>query len=496
MSIPFVPCYESDQCGSVHNCANDSMTIGNTECDTKTSEHCSSKDGFKENSCFGSNANYCSGITRFWEDLPQELSFSNLYNNPARTSTTLNYFGCTATEQNNGEQKCMEFETDSDEAANCQEACWESGGSLEIREKCQALKKDECSAMSYFCEIKNDGKCGAKSKDPYREFIDTHGQDNTNIYTTRIVPHESMCEFLTPLTCKYVPGIPKEWTLTCSKSAWNSKQITSYAPRARICCLDKHDGSQPICISNPRCQFVDSPSKCVFKNGKFMCSYNYNTKEAGYCTWCRRQADENQEFAPISNTFVKKVDEWDTLGYPNRCPTFNECEVKDSEKLFNKCMWDRSNNTLGVNPTLVDNDPSLLRTHGYCSPNCENKDANDECFEAKKIEKICDNELSTISSSKNRERVDNPGFAVQNACTERSLWHHACTNYGRYNYACTWCPSLQDKEGFCDATLVEHVDQGLSMSTIISIAGGVVSAIVIIIVIVLFALSHKLKKKH
>jgi hypothetical protein len=459
-----VPCYDSTNCGEIFNCApttsiyscskpNPSIDIVQPKCPNNEAHL----------NCFGSDPNYCSGIL---QECNPNLGY---YCKPNVSNPAQNYFsenlGCDV----NTDPSCLEFENYSE----CQDTCWDTGGSEEVKNACEAQFTDEtsCNSMKYFCKWNNVNKlCKEVDSDPWTLFLNNAPQ---NLGIPKTVFNETV----------------NGYTLNCSQSSWSSTDITSYADTIRTCCISK-PGTTKRCITTPRCQFVESTCDCGFKDINFSKNPSYNTNSSindpnnvknpwfncgdtqqtltvngnsylkkGYCTWCKGSQLKNFDYREwmINKQYlsqgedIRSSDAWGTENScTNRCSSYNKCENNKSEILWNECIWRNSKGAIGVDPNSEN--PDL--TNGFCySDNCLDiavtlADKN-KCMLLSNLKNICENELANTVSTKNQLYPVTPNSDIPTKlCTEGTTWQHSCgqTNgisHGE-NYTCGWCPNLQN----------------------------------------------------
>lgn len=474
--LPQIPCYDSTECKEIFNCGG---ITGDLKCDepTPSSGKVNCPSGTEEGYCFGNNSDFCSGVLQFCPG-PMESGESFKCENVSNPTRTIfqDLMGCDALNDPN----CLEFTNAMDQFSGCQDECWDLGGKEEIDNKCAILfENDEvgCNSMQYFCKWDNsENKCVSSTStlDPWDRFkkdfniLPAQESSFTN-YTVEIKP-SGQCQTIGPL-CREVEGLGETWNLKCSRSSWDSTKMTSFSEKDHICCLNR-PGEDKKCIATPRCQFVENTCDCGSKDvdgksPKFMCADNLNNVKNGYCTWCKGQQKENFDFNFEEDS--KKIIEWGTSdNCTNRCSNFNECEVDDSEVEWNKCVWEVSENTMGVDPELVVDDPSLLKK-GFCfDPNSP---------EQENVRKTCENLLFEKYATRNQNNVRNPAnrtitpFGIQKA-----NWIHTCNQQSSSesvarNYVCTWCPSLQlvDQQQLAEQALIimENMGIGFGISVVI-----------------------------
>jgi hypothetical protein len=411
--IEFKPCYDSSECNGIYNCGGAS---GAFSCPTASSGKKNCPTGLNEGICWGNDPNYCSGIFKTCD--------FNKYNCSNETNPAYNsigqLLGCNADGEN-----CLEFKRSND--YGCSEDCWELGGRREVHNKCKNFDKPTCDAFDYFCSW-NGRSCEAVNLSPNKNFKIKYGFDPPKLYSINIQSSDQ-CED-TDYLCKTVSVPNREtWTLNCSQSSSNSKKVTSYDTSDHICCLNK--GNQKICINTPKCQFVSTTCECGLKNiGEskpvYLCAANYNSGASGYCTWCKGHHVEssNKEWMNEDGTCN------------NRCTNYNECEVIDSEIQWNRCIWTESNGLVGVDPNIAIN-RELIQKNGLCT---NTRLTNDE---KQNIINSCEIQLMDKIVSQNKNDVHDPFIGPVSKGTKVGYWNHICNNNRSYNYACTWCKSLQ-----------------------------------------------------
>jgi hypothetical protein len=425
-----VPCYDSTNCKEIYNCAPTTSiyTCPKTNPPLSPTEPKCPNNQARLN-CFGSDPQYCSGI--YQQCNPND----GFYCLPNVSNPALNYFsenlGCDV----KNDPGCLEFESDS----VCQNDCWDLGGSKEINEICESQFKDanSCNAMKYFCKWNNiNGSCTSVKDDPWTLFIKNAPQSNGK---PKAVFSENV----------------NGYTLNCAKSSWSSTDITSYADTVRTCCI-QIPGSSKKCVTTPRCQFVETPCECGFKdidplkNPSYSANSSINNPDSvkqpwficgdtsqsvivgqnnflkkGYCTWCKgtqlrdfdyRQWAINERLLGRGEN-IRSSDAWGTPdNCNNRCSNYNKCENDESEILWNDCIWRHSEGTVGVDP---NSNGDLSK--GFCySDNClENATTQaeiDKCNKLDNLKNVCENELGPIVSTKNQLYPVTPGGTVSNRC--------------------------------------------------------------------------------
>jgi hypothetical protein len=484
----------------------------------------------------GSDPEYCSGILKECDTDTYDCN-TNI-TNPGEADCANCFLGCPINDSTGlRDPDCMEFQRYNDKISPCGDICWSNGASIEIDNKCKSMFSDEnsCNAMRFFCQWdSDDNECrkiafdNLEDPDPKSFYKETFGknlpQSPVIINVKNECPgglHDTDCIQL---------DIPEDfkWTLKCAQSSWSSTERTSYAEHALTCCLercDKHGICDKDCLATPRCQYVEESCDCGFKDvssGKidderFMCSMIQNNnleKGFGYCTWCQGQVTDSN-WSPLIGVSAHQNDpskltsekiEWYENGEngekecSNRCSNFNQCEVFDSEYLWNICAWDLSQcsklseescnimthfcdwsvddnicvknpNTdthlLGVDPDSVTNQEDLRvkRPDSIGKPFCLKNSCVEDCKGAGPCIQLCSlkedvmRECQTIlPGSYTKDLVSNPGSAdISVTCEKAFGWTNMCldTNRGSeeisspdpisYNFLCDWCPSVQCK---------------------------------------------------
>jgi hypothetical protein len=158
----------------------------------------------------------------------------------------------------------------------------------------------------------------------------------------------------------------------------------------------------------------------------------------GFCTWCQGQSNTPEElgFIPVAREYRFQT-EW-KFG-KNRCGDYNKCEVEDSEKLYNQCVWEESAGKLGIDPKTLSSmseseTKTLFLTKGFCY------DGDDPVHS--KIVSTCDKKLlGPTVSAENTYVPDKTAYWPKG--TSMGNWVHECNNGLSNNYYCTWCPSLR-----------------------------------------------------
>lgn len=460
-----VPCYNSDFCKEAYNC---SPTDSNYYCSIdnprppltdpldSSQNLCNYADStIKPSRCMGANKDYCSGIV-------SECTVSDKYFCKAgATNPAVNFYdekiGCDVLK----DPRCLEFEN----FPQCQTDCWGLGGNKEVDEVCksQFTTQSSCDSMKYFCKW-NGATCRAVSEDPIKLF---QAKGTQPVFSENV----------------------GDYNLKCAQSSWSSDSVTTYADGVKTCCVTGPDITGKKCVTTPRCQFVTNTCDCGFKDIKYERNPSYNEKvggvggggggakkplfmcsdiqqmtningftsvQNGYCTWCKGSQLTNydpKKWATDNLVFpkggvIRENIEWGTrTDCTNRCSNYNKCEIKDSEKLWNSCMWKHSSGTIGVNPNGGDLSKGSCIS-STCTQDAVNQEDINKCNEIKRISRICETELAAVVSTKNSGSAVDPNTFVpyQNSCTEGTIWNHSCSvgNNGSVvqNYACGWCPSM------------------------------------------------------
>ncbi len=497
-----VPCYDSTSCDEMYNCSPSSSSFKCPGTNTEESLGCSGNQIRQR--CYGSDPNYCSGIIKQCD--PND----GYYCKPNVSNPAQNYFsenlGCNV----KTDPGCLEFENDE----NCQTDCWNLGGYQEVNEVCNSQFKDQdsCDAMKYFCKWDNiNNSCKSIEDDPWTKFINgPKGLDNS--------PKKIFTE-----------NLNSGYKLDCSQSSWSSDQVNSYADTIRTCCISK-PGTDKKCVTTPRCQFVSNTCECGFKDidPKGNPSYNANTSNTtpiikkplficenteqslitndnsytkkGYCTWCKGSQLKNFDYREwlINNKMLNQGENirssiaWGTKdNCKNRCSNYNKCENDTSEKLWNDCIQKHSNGTVGITDNGND---STDFTKGFCYvQNCleHAKTPNEinKCNEYEQLKNICENELATTVSTKNELMPVsvNDLTIVANRCTEGTNWTHSCSNGYAQNYACGWCPNLQNDWSENPCTSSQELPK-LSNPEIIGVVTGIIVGSILLIFLIYFLL--------
>lgn len=452
--LPIIPCYNNNNCGTVCN------------------------DGLLPPNCIrGNDANFCQGIMHDCDK--DKFDCNTNTNNPGEADCLDCTLGCNIN-SDNVQEKCLEFERKDSVFTGCDDICWDIGGHTEINNKCNEMFKDEnsCNAMRYFCKWdSNKNICGTFENDtsPRDNYINTIGISPPK--NPVILPIKETCSStINPSCIKATVPEDEEWNLKCSQSSWSSTTRTSYAKNSYICCLEKCNTKTGICkkdcITTPRCQFVDEACDCCFKNvgnknDQFACAMvqNNNLKKGyGYCTWCNGQCTNTRSTIKwVEDKRINKIhahengDEWVKNGEcVNRCSNLNLCEAENSEILWNKCIWEESNHTLGVNPEKVNNinDVRTIQQPENGTPLCikdtciKDCNGNDTCINncnfKNKIANVCRDKI--FPKSFNKAIIDNQGTDTK-LCSESGSWINMCTGSNNApvstNFYCDICPSLK-----------------------------------------------------
>lgn len=399
---------------------NPCYSTSDLKCHSNENILCSS-DGCDHN--LGYNPTNCSGIITKCD--PNKFTrCDTTKSDPARNNYGL-YMGCDVKSDIN----CNDYISEIDSITNCNSSCWENGGRISTNANCKKIPtKELCDMASYFCEW--NGSCKAIDSDPYT----TH-KTNFNSEPPKIFENTISCP-----TCK---DPYKYGQINCAQSNSNPYYNDSYDPRTRICKI--RWGSNPkelndnLTIRTPRCQFVPNSNMCSIRsdggNDVFMCSrelYNSTTSTgfvtrnlsgSGFCTWCQNQS-ETPTKKNISGIGYRLPNEWDN---GNRCTSYNQCEVPESEKIYNQCIWEKSNGTLGTDPNSQE---PLSKGFCYDPKNSYHKEINDMCSSLMKPK------VSGIDTY-------TPGWNTIEKNTPMGNWVHECNANGDVaNYYCTWCPSI------------------------------------------------------
>lgn len=475
--LPIIPCYDSTNCKNTFNCAPD-ISFNTNNCQERpTNQLINCPDGQKQLYCFGSNSNYCSGIIQQCDPNDGYKCKTDI-SNPAQNKFS-EYLGCDIATDGTDlskDQNCLEFQNQ--DSNICQSDCWDLGGSTEVGEICNSHFKDQdsCNAMKYFCKWK-DNKCSNVDDDPWKLFSENSPKSGNGI--PKIIFNETIGNH----------------TLHCAQSSWSSTKKTSYADTIRTCCLTENGTDNTVnqpnkkCITTPRCQFVETSCECGFKDidPKNNPSYNSSSSSSsvanplficedtqqslivndtsitkkGYCTWCKgTQIKEDFDYRKwlIDNNFLIKghnIRDSIAWGTPdsckNRCSNYNDCEINDSEKLWNECIWRNSKGLEGIDPDSTNLDLSKgFCYNSECLSNASNSSETDRCNTLESLKNICENELSSNVSTKNQSYPIgvNDRFSIVDRCTEGSKWIHFCSKtngiVNTQNYACGWCSNLQN----------------------------------------------------
>lgn len=499
--LPIIPCYNSGTCGDYYNC-------GNTNCpQTEIQKPCYQNinnetvdTGLVQGICFGNDSDYCNGVMSCCDG---EYSCRDGSRNPA-LNTFNSPMGCDIETHVNpsscpidsDRSDCLEFVRTIDAEANCVESCWVSGGNDIVDMECRDKFKTEtdCNAMRYFCKWSSDTQsCGVISDDTTpREIYENNTQENPPRESKTFIVKQD-CGELNYNTCVEVPTIPtnENWTLTCSRSAWDSTKQTSLDLDTQICCLQKCPDCAKQCITTPRCRYVENACDCCSRDTaqggqQFMCAKNLFRnvylegqdaviyQGSGYCTWCDGNcSDKTWEVPQVEkDIFEEDARSRDPAAWSevdgvcnNRCTNYNNCEAPRGEELWNQCIWDESGNTLGVDPQQLVGLPDaekrkLLSQQGFCLTQSDPPTSQE--IKNNALRDICTEKLSYLGSF-NGGRVFSPNEEVV-ACQYRYNWNHNClpeSGNGEpqiaENYLCTWCEDLQCKQGSRDEICSEVI---------------------------------------
>lgn len=488
--LPVIPCYKSDNCKTSFQCGSNFCDINDPECFQIINGE-SVPLGYN-GICWGYNINECDGVLSCCD--PSESQFNCTTNqiDPA-TNTDGFLMGCKIGEQteavgdcapfpNQTLDICMEFSNNFDtEASECQINCWEAGGRDIIDKECGTKfpTRETCESIPYYCRW-NGSSCVAHQNDPFERYNQLYGQNPpTEPITIPVVPDCNAIGLENGEFCIENPSLSPvvDVTVTTSQSAWDSSKRTSYQPRTRIYCVKTCDINTQLCtkkcITTPRCQFVQDTCNCTEREDKFICGKilyrNINTDGggatvstgSGYCTWCQNQSENPEDIGGHDlpdGLFEREPTEWSENGVcNNRCENYNLCEVKkfidprdgiekSSEELWNNCIWEESNSSRGVDPQdlegLTDEEKKIkFREDGFCA---STSDSN--------LIDICENKLQYLGSISGGD-TEIPGGNITEKCTYSYEWKHLCqpqiqtSKQWSENYLCTWCPSLQCKQG-------------------------------------------------
>ena len=336
---------------------------------------------------------------------------------------------------------------------------------------CKNINEEaECKGLSYFCDWTNGRQCRGKSIEftPLEQFLEKSGEfpkpTRTILLSKDCNDSDQFCEKIEDPN--YINGSK---IAKCAQSNTNSTIQTSLDINTQICCVQNLNGTEKKCITTPRATFIENAENCGAidnesynpqQNGqeyRYLCAdilgNNNGQIYNGYCTWCDGIKTNKEYEIPQERKIQleelgflpKKNIQWNE---GKRCSNYNECEVNNSELLWNECVWNESEGLQGVDPEILINKTpeeqiSILETQGYCILNDSQKIIKNKC------EKILENNASI-----NYGRVFNPtgnqSFETP-ACTYKYNWTHKCLKendqYFASNYLCTWCPNLQCKIG-------------------------------------------------
>lgn len=536
--LPIIPCYEGDNCGTEFNCGD----ICDADLDNPDNlESCVSNPNYFKGICWGNNPNYCQGVLPFCDPSNTELNCNLENDNPTIhgvENSNKSFMGCNILDQttfppgyeNTSMNSCMEFKRDIDTQADCSFSCWLNGGYNIAKSLCETKigkNKNECLAMEYFCEWdESEGMCTLPISRNTNTPLETYeGKYNSKPPPVMTVAIKKDCEGVgmggDSLGCIEIqdPTYNDNLYVTSSQSSWDSNKQTSYDPNTRINCVHNNETGKKICMTIPKCQYVETTCECgsvdeitsekctnYFRNKlepvcsddnvptqtedlRFMCAkHMYKRIDAsgsgatihqgsGYCTWCKGWQTDNTYSIPEkrSKTLIdidmgiipikRSQIDWnlDSQGNcNNRCENYNECESPVSEEDWNKCIFDLSSGKYGVDYSdseFQENKKRLLREEGFCYDT-----SSEENQEMRILASECEQRLENLGSI-NWGRIFGPNGSETAACQYRYNWYHGCikpTNVGEVqiaeNYLCTWCPSLQCKIGKKDEICSEIVE--------------------------------------
>lgn len=484
--LPIVPCYKDKNCDSTFNCGD--------LCDPNTSQVCPQDPNYFQDPCWGRDPNSCQGILPFCDPEDPTSVRCTTQNDNHTIDGALNsngqYMGCNIRSQqetyppgyeNNDIAQCVEYKNTNDKIADCTTSCWSDGGYDYIKNFCEnqiGSNEFECKALEYFCHWDpNQNLCTL----PFLRKTTTPLENYTQKYNHPPPPIQSLpvrrdCQGIGE-DCIEInnPNYPNNLYVTSSQSLWDSTQQTTYDTNSRINCVHNTTTNTKKCIATPRCQFVENTCDCgsienTSGDLQFMCSKKIfaNTSSSGseqivrqgvgYCTWCEGRQTDKQYTIPESRSrelaiqgIESETTQWDDNCEGNRCNGYNECEVSESEELWNRCVYDESQGRYGLDYTAPNYDPNQLRTHGFCY---DQQDPN-----MRQILEICEDKLENLGSL-NKARTFSPNGEIP-SCNYKYNWYHDCirtdTDQISQNYLCTWCPSLQCKSGRMEEICREHV---------------------------------------
>lgn len=492
--LPIVPCYKDKNCDSNFNCGE--------LCDPSGAQLCPTDSNYFQDPCWGSNPNNCQGILPFCDPNDPDTRCPVENDNPTMDgalNSNNQYMGCNITTnqttyppgyENNSISECVEFKTPLDKVADCGTSCWSDGGYDYIRNFCEnqiGRNKYQCKAMEYFCEWdESQNICTLpelrRTTTPLENYALKYGRRPDLVQS---IPVRRDCGGI-ERDCIEIddPNYTNNLFVTSAQSLWDSSQQTSYDPNSRINCVHDLITGSKKCVAMPRCQFVDNTCDCgsiedTSGNIRFMCSKKLfsNLSDSGtdrtlrqgvgYCTWCSGRQTDREYSIPEErkneleslgfNVITKDSIDW-SENCSNRCNNYSECEVSESEELWNRCVYDNSNGLLGVNYNDPQYTKESLRTDGFCyDPNSEN------IQELNRVKEICEKELESLGSI-NKGRVFSPGDSEVVSCNYRYNWYHDCLKSDNQqisqNYLCTWCPSLQCRSGSMDEICGQRSEMG------------------------------------
>ena len=478
------PCYGNNKCGSVYNC-------GPNTVDCPSVRECGNiLNG--ESECYGLDPGTCSGILSRCDVNDPVLRCDGEFNmsEGGARNPQGNRLGCDIASEGIASEasgslgsrvsECVEFKNTVDGVVDCSGECWSSGGHSVVKDKCESIGTEaECRGLSYFCDWVG-GSCDARGSD--RSLLEQYKERMGGVGPagTRMVLLSRDCESNENTFCEKVEDVnyKNDKIAYCAQSNTNSRMKTSLDENTQICCVENLDGTDRKCITNPRCVFVGSTSECgsldniswsnsVGDHYRFMCSdvmgFNNGVMYSGYCTWCSgiqterkfvMPAERVKELASVGVMAVTRNDVYWNTG--QRCSNYNECEVEESERMWNSCIWEVSGGRQGVDPVVLEGRGSeevmgLLREGGYCS----DKDS----VESVGYREECEKRLESLGSIQYGRVISPTGGNVNleiPACNYKYNWVHMCTRATdgegrevRYtkNYLCTWCRDLQCKRG-------------------------------------------------
>ena len=511
--LPIIPCYEGKDCNNQLNCGElCDYQLGQ---DVGSIIPCADNSDRFYGTCHGKNELACNGILSCCNpDIPPETLNCNMNSGFPKNSEN-NNLGCTIGSTDNNytcgsKATCMEFDRPIDTilGSNLDEACWVNGGNKIVKSQCEEkIGSDEnmCRAMEYFCDWDSTRNLCTVNisntiKPPFVNFNTKYQNPTSTLFLRKNCTGLNVNE-----DCIEHPELDisdnERYYVDSARSSWDSKKETSLHPLARINCAHDTKTNKKVCITLPRCQMVESKEQCgrLTKDGEgctnnfenllvpcnsneiendedsiFMCArtgfLDTNGEETaagfGYITWCTGTQEQSNFVIPERESqrlidadigiipITRDPIDWENNS--GRCENYDECESNDSEELWNKCMFDKTNDVYGdkyaVDYTSSDYKSlskeqklSKLRSEGYCG-----SDDSDDWSIKKFYQDECEKEMEYLGSI-NWGRVMTPNGQTA-ACQYRYNWVHNCIigpNDTRIveNYACTWCPSVQCKIG-------------------------------------------------